>query len=230
MKEGTDFSNVTHYTQVDVQPGGINIQNVEHLYQADILKQLGIELAVKQKGEAEVVGKEDCLTGENSSEVGNQLITNDIFNDELFNSNERLMALRDTIVSGITGKDSLDLASGNEWYWLYAALYDAGFLETRKNRDNVVTDAGFVRQIAKWLFNIVGIIDEERVRQICKSMSAERGKWMMNGQPLSLVDLEANKRRLRAMKESKINRIIHVAYEQLYLPLMKLKEDMKATR
>ena len=49
MKEGTDFSGVTHYTHVDVQPGGINIQNVEHLYQADILKQLGIELQVKQK-------------------------------------------------------------------------------------------------------------------------------------------------------------------------------------
>lgn len=53
MKEGTDFSNVTHYTKVDVQPGGINIQNVEHLYQADILKQLGIELEVKQKTERE---------------------------------------------------------------------------------------------------------------------------------------------------------------------------------
>jgi hypothetical protein len=51
MKEGTDFSGVTHYTKVDVQPGGINIQNVEHLYQADILKQLGIELEVKRKGE-----------------------------------------------------------------------------------------------------------------------------------------------------------------------------------
>ena len=52
MKEGTDFSGVTHYTKVDVQPGGINIQNVEYLYQADILKQLGIELEVKRQGEA----------------------------------------------------------------------------------------------------------------------------------------------------------------------------------
>ena len=51
MKEGADFSGVTHYTHVDVQPGGINIQNVEHLYQADILKQLGIELQVKQKAD-----------------------------------------------------------------------------------------------------------------------------------------------------------------------------------
>ncbi len=44
---------------MDVQPGGINIQNVEHLYQADILKQLGIELQVKQKGEATVPVKRE---------------------------------------------------------------------------------------------------------------------------------------------------------------------------
>lgn len=49
MKEGADFSGVSHYTRVDVQPGGINIQHVEHLYQADLLKQLGIELEVKRK-------------------------------------------------------------------------------------------------------------------------------------------------------------------------------------
>lgn len=180
--------------------------------------------------EAEVVEEADCLTEETSSDSGNQLLTNDIFNDELFNTNERLVALRDTIVSGVTGKDCIDLASGTEWYWLYAALYDAEVLETRKNRENVVTDAGLVRQMAKWLSHVVGTIDEERVRQICKSMSAERGKWMMNGKPLSLVDLEANKRRVRAMKENKINRIIRVAYERLYLPLLKLKEDMKATQ
>ncbi len=177
-----------------------------------------------------IVDEVDCSAEETSSDVGNQLLTNDIFNDELFNTNARLVALRDTIVSGVTGKDCLDLTSGHEWFWLYAAIYDSGVLETRKNRDNVVTDAGFVRQMTKWLFNIVGTINEERVRRICKSMSAERGKWMMNGLPLSLVDLEANKRRLRAMKENKINRIIRVAYDRLYLPLMKLKEDMKATR
>lgn len=44
------FSGVTHYTHVEVQPGGINIQKVEHLHQADILEALGIELQVKQKG------------------------------------------------------------------------------------------------------------------------------------------------------------------------------------
>lgn len=40
---------MTHFTQVDVQPGGINIQHVENLYQADFLKALGIEVGVKKQ-------------------------------------------------------------------------------------------------------------------------------------------------------------------------------------
>lgn len=50
------FSNVTHYTHVDVQPGAINIQHVEHLHQADILKALGVELEVKKTAAPE----EEC--------------------------------------------------------------------------------------------------------------------------------------------------------------------------
>ena len=50
MNEQKNFPGVTHYTHVDVQPGGINIQNVENLYQADFLKGLGIELEVKKTG------------------------------------------------------------------------------------------------------------------------------------------------------------------------------------
>lgn len=52
MSEKQDFSGVTHYTQVDVQPGGINIQHVEHLHQADILQALGIEPEVKRTAQA----------------------------------------------------------------------------------------------------------------------------------------------------------------------------------
>ena len=71
MKEGADFSGVTHYTKVDVQPGGINIQNVERLYQADILKQLGIELEVKSKGEA--VDEEMVNQNENENQNDEEL-------------------------------------------------------------------------------------------------------------------------------------------------------------
>ena len=51
MSEQEKFPAVTHYTHVEVQPGGINIQSVQNLYQADVLKGLGIELEVKKKGE-----------------------------------------------------------------------------------------------------------------------------------------------------------------------------------
>ena len=54
-----DFSGVTHYTHVDVQPGGINIQHVEHLHQADLLERLGIELEVKKKGSPLPAEKEE---------------------------------------------------------------------------------------------------------------------------------------------------------------------------
>lgn len=55
------FAGVTHFTQVDVQPGGINIQHVENLYQADILKGLGIELEVKRRKEDEAAeGAAEC--------------------------------------------------------------------------------------------------------------------------------------------------------------------------
>ena len=51
MERKEDFSGVTHYTHVDVQPGGINIQHVEHLYQADLLAALGQEQMIKSSND-----------------------------------------------------------------------------------------------------------------------------------------------------------------------------------
>ena len=171
----------------------------------------------------EVTGKHD------------DLLVNDVFSDELFTSNKQLLQLR-TIISGAVNmgdKDKIDLSKGLEWYWLYQAIYDAGLFETRSNRENVVTVVGFVRQIAKWLPDIIDIDDDKHIRNICKSMSAEQGKWMMNGKPVNLVDIEANKRRMTAMKPVKIERIISVAYNGLYTKLVALKQEIakeKSTR
>lgn len=171
----------------------------------------------------EVTGKHD------------DLLVNDVFSDELFTSNKQLLQLR-TIISGAVNmgdKDKIDLSRGLEWYWLYQAIYDAGLFETRSNRENVVTVVGFVRQIAKWLPDIIDIDDDKHIRNICKSMSAEQGKWMMNGKPVNLVDMEANKRRMTAMKPVKIERIISVAYNGLYTKLVALKQEIakeKSTR
>ena len=181
---------------------------------------------------------EEAEVVEEVKEVANEcdeLLVNDVFSDELFTTNERLLQLR-MIISGAVGMGDLgkiDLSKGLEWYWLYQAIYDAGLFETRSNRENVVTVVGFVRQIAKWFPDIIDIDDDERIRNICKSVSAEQGKWMMNGKPMSLVDIEANKRRMTAMKYTKIERIVSVAYNGLYTKLIALKQEIlkeKATR
>ena len=149
-------------------------------------------------------------------EVANEcdeLLVNDVFSDELFTTNQQLLQLRTVINEsvGMGDQNKIDLSKGLEWYWLYQAIYDAGLFETRSNHENVVTVVGFVRQIAKWLPEIIDKDDEERIRNICKSMSAEQAKWMMNGKPVNLVDIEANKRRMTAMKTTKKERIVSVA-------------------
>ena len=55
----------------------------------------------------------------------------------------------------------------------------------------------------------------------------------MNGKPVNLVDIEANKRRITAMKPAKTERIVRVTYNGLYTKLIALKQDIlkeKATR
>ena len=181
---------------------------------------------------------EEAEVVEEVKEVANEcdeLLVNDVFSDELFTTNQQLLQLR-TIINesvGMGDQNKIDLSKGLEWYWLYQDIFDAGLFETRSNRENVVTMVGFVRQMAKWLPDIIDIDDEERIRNICKSMSAEQAKWMMNGKPVNLVDIEANKRRMTAMKTTKKERIVSVAYNGLYTKLVALKQEIakeKATR
>ncbi len=173
--------------------------------------------------EAEVIGEVQNVAGE-----CDELLVNDVFADELFTTNQQLLQLR-TIINksvGMGDQNKIDLSKGLEWYWLYQAICDAGLFETRSNRENAVTVVGFVRQIAKWFPDIIDIDDEERIRNICKSVSAEQGKWMMNGKPVNLVDIEANKRRMTAMKRAKKERIVSVAYNGLYTKLVALKQEI----
>ncbi len=173
--------------------------------------------------EAEVIGEVKEVANE-----CDELLVNDVFSDELFTTNQQLLQLR-TIINesvGMGDQNKIDLSKGLEWFWLYQAICDAGLFETRSNRENAVKVVRFVRQIAKWFPDIIDIDDEERIRNICKSVSAEQGKWMMNGKPVNLVDIEANKRRMTAMKRAKKERIVSVAYNGLYTKLVALKQEI----
>ena len=199
-----------------------NVLHIDKVQGAD-LQQLMRAFFKDDAEEAEVV--------EEVKEVANEcdeLLVNDVFSDELFTTNQQLLQLRTVINEsvGMGDQNKIDLSKGLEWYWLYQVIYDAGLFETRSNRENVVTVVGFVRQIAKWLPDIIDKDDEERIRNVCKSMSAEQAKWMMNGKPVNLVDVEANKRRMTAMKSTKIERIVRVAYNGLYTKLIALKQEI----
>lgn len=164
-----------------------------------------------------------------ADEIDDDLLVNNIFRDDIFTSNGLLVKLRQTIANAVGQGDAdrIDLTHANEWYWLYAGLLDAGFLETRSNRENAVTDIGFVRQMALWFPDLLDVDDKKKIRQICNGLSTERTKWTMNGKLISLVDIEANKRRLTAMKETKVSRIVSVAYQGLYVPLAALKQEIE---
>jgi hypothetical protein len=164
-----------------------------------------------------------------TDEIDDDLLVNNIFRDDIFTSNGLLVKLRQTIANAVGQGDAdrIDLTHANEWYWLYAGLLDAGFLETRSNRENAVTDIGFVRQMALWFPDLLDVDDRKKIRQICNGLSTERTKWTMNGKLISLVDIEANKRRLTAMKETKVSRIVSVAYQGLYVPLAALKQEIE---
>ena len=167
--------------------------------------------------------------GERRKESHYDLLTNDVFSVDIFTTNERLKQLRDAIANAISWDDDkkIDLSSSYMWYWLYAALLDAGMFETNKNRQNRVTDVGFVNQIMKWFPDIIKNCGEGKVyvRKISKAMSTERMKWTMNGKPIGLRDVEANKSRLVGVKQEKIKHFIDVAYKGLYMPLVELKND-----
>lgn len=235
MGKGNDiFHGVTITGDITVNGPMFDIHDNQHVH-------IGIPVKDKVNEKSLQSGSEDVKEAKVMEEVVEieegcgELLVNDVFSDDLFTSNKHLLQLHTILRQSVsTGEqDKIDLSKGLEWYWLYEAIYDAGLFETRSNRENVVTVVGFVRQIAKWFPDIITLEEEERIRNICKSMSAEQSKWTMNGKLVNLVDIEANKRRMTAMKTVKIERIISVAYKGLYTKLVALKQEIakeKATR
>jgi hypothetical protein len=209
-----------------VQGSYIDIHDNQNVYLSVDKAQVNVADRVRKDDaeEAEVVDEI-----KETDEIGGDLLANNIFRDDMFTSNDLLVRLRQTIANAVGQGDAdrIDLTHANEWYWLYAGLLDAGFVETRSNRENGVTDIGFVRPMALWFPDLLDVDDKKKIRQICNGLSTERTKWTMNGKLISLVDIEANKRRLTAMKETKVSRIVSVAYQGLYVPLAALKQEIE---
>lgn len=117
------FPGVTHFTQVDVQPGGINIQHVEHLYQADFLKSLGIELEVKRR---EAVAAAESEAGAAAESEAGAAVESGASSKEVV----ELSPQRHSMLGRL-----LELAGRGDWHQPASVEYIGGLLEGLARRD-----------------------------------------------------------------------------------------------
>ena len=162
-------------------------------------------------------------------------LRNFIFQDRIFDTNERLMALRNTIASAIDMAGAtimygtpqevrINPNAQNEWYYIVKAIEEAGIA-----KDFAVTH--FIGQMIEW-FPILFPSDsqEEREafkRRLSKSISEEKGLWKHGKmkEVIPLCDMWAKQKYL-AMDAAKMERIYAIAYKGLYQNLMDLKQNI----
>lgn len=177
-------------------------------------------------------------TTENENE-GEDIVTNLIFDDRIFDTNEKLVVLRNTIAQsidlgeyaiiygGISDTPKIDPQMKNEWFFILAALNDACVLHRKK-----VTDVEYIKQMISLFPNLKGIVLvsveelDKAIRQLSQSISVERRKWKVNNEVVRLVDLQAKRRRLTQIDSDKFDRIYRIAFT-LYTNLCHLVNQYK---
>jgi hypothetical protein len=175
---------------------------------------------------------------EQEFETPEEQLENLVFNSNLFTKNSHLQYLKNEIARSIDfGKysavfdkepirEKINLEAKNEWFFIYAALDDAGCFSSK------VTDSAFINQIISWFPFSFSWKDAEEMnrdkRNIAQSISAERKKWKLDGKVTRIIDFAAKRKRLkRNLSDEKIDRIIRIAYKGLYQALIKMRSDIE---
>ena len=168
-------------------------------------------------------------------DTGEEPLRNYIFLERIFDTNERLVRLRNTIASAIDmGEASNRYGTPqekriqpnvwNEWYYIERAIEESGIA-----REYPITH--FFKQMMMWypaLFPAVSGEEEEAfIRRWSKSMSKEKSLWKHGKmkEVISLGDMWA-KRNLLALDPAKMERIYAIAYKGLYQNLKDLKQNI----
>ena len=165
-------------------------------------------------------------------------LRNLIFDTRLFDTNERLIALRNTIASAIDLGDASVLYGGtplevridphmlSDWYYIVKSLEEAKAIKGK------ATDTGFIDQMASWfptLF-VCESPDEfsKHKRSITKAISNERGKWknLKNGETIKLNEMWAKEKQIK-IDRAKKERIYELANKGLLRNLTDLKQRIE---
>ena len=162
-------------------------------------------------------------------------LRNHIFQDRIFDTNERLMNLRNTIASAIDmgeatimyGKPQevrINPNAQNEWYYIVKAIEEAGIA-----KNFAITH--FIEQMMEWFPILFPSASQEEweafKRRLSKSISEEKGLWKHGKmkEVIPLCDMWAKQKSL-AMDAAKMERIYAIAYKGLYQNLRDLKQHI----
>lgn len=168
--------------------------------------------------------------------VDDEPLRNHIFDSRLFDSNDKLVRLRNTIASAIDmGDDSIidgnpqelriNPAVKSEWYYIMRAIKESGVAKTSMG------DASFVDQMVEWfpmLFSDESVeMPMAYKRKLARSISAERSFWKQGNAKIevTLKDMWAKHIEHR-IGRAKANRVWEIAYQGLYTSLTNLRYEM----
>jgi hypothetical protein len=162
-------------------------------------------------------------------------LRNHIFIEKIFDTNERLLKLRNTIASAIDmgeatimyGKPQdyrINPEAQNEWYYIVKAIEEAGVA-----KDFAITH--FIEQMQEWFPTLFPNESKEEwekfKRRLSKSISEEKGLWKHGKmkEVIPLRDMWAKQRSL-GMDAAKMERIYAIAHQGLLRNLDDLKQEI----
>jgi len=159
-----------------------------------------------------------------------------IFDSRIFNTNERLVQLRDTIAAAIDMGDAsimygqpqalrIDPTVQSEWYYILKPIKEAGITKD-------LTDAKFVEQMVEWFPMLFPDESPESFkefkRKLLRSISGERTRWRKRKTKDVVCLREMWTKGIATMLgQAKANRVWEIAYQGLYTNLTKLKHEIE---
>lgn len=173
----------------------------------------------------------------NSSDTpSSPILSNSIFSDKVFDTNAKVVRLRDAIGARIRGakltdgsglaedRPQIDPAMQNEWYYVWKLVAESGLLRRK------VTVRAFVGQMLDWFPEVFEeMTDEEQkkafVEKMEKSISAEKRKWMQSGIEVPFKDMNHKWRELQ-LAQNKVQQMFLVCRD-LRDALQNLKSDIE---
>ena len=180
-----------------------------------------------------------AANNENEMGTGNleEPLRNHIFDSRVFDSNDKLTRLRDTIAAAIDMGDAtimygepqairINPAVQSEWYYIVKSIEEA------KVAHGKLSVTGFIEQMMEWypmLFPDGTKEEWEKFkRKLSNSISGEKNLWR-KGKMKEVVPLREMwaKGIANVLGNAKANRVYEMAYKGLYTSLTSLKHELE---